>query len=147
MTLLFAMASGTKIVFEEIGHMAGALSYQHVVIPVNLTSLFLQANSLDGVIHFYEDQICATFDNANATMYKSIEKAQDYAYINGVLNIINMAGQYNISNTHCQNMKLLRSKIPDLMELLPNVDATREENAIQYNCHKWFVKTFLQEDE
>ena len=39
MTLLFAMASGTKIVFEEIGHMAGALSYQHVVISVNLTSL------------------------------------------------------------------------------------------------------------
>ena len=44
------MASGTKMVFEEIGHRVGALHYQHVMIPINLTSLFLQFNSLDGVI-------------------------------------------------------------------------------------------------
>ena len=47
---------------EEIGHMAGALSYQHVFPSTCHLSLVLQANSLDGVIQFYEDLICATYD-------------------------------------------------------------------------------------
>ena len=51
--------------FEEIGHMAGALTYQHVVIPLNLTSLINQANSLEGIIQFYEDRIRDTYDNAS----------------------------------------------------------------------------------
>ena len=82
MTLLLATALGIKKVFDEIGHIAGALSYQHVVITVNLSSLSLQAKSLNRVIHFYEDQICDTYhtsNNANATMYKPIEKVQYYA--------------------------------------------------------------------
>ena len=33
------------------------------------------------------------------------------------------------------------------MQMFPNVDATPEETAHQYNGHKWFVKNFLQEDE
>ena len=58
--------------FEEIGHMAGALSYQHVVIPLNLTSLTDQANSLEGIIQFYEDRIRDTYDNASgaASVYQ-----------------------------------------------------------------------------
>ena len=58
--------------FEEIGHMAGALSYQHVVIPLNLTSLTDQANSLDGIIQFNEDRIRDTYDNASgaASVYQ-----------------------------------------------------------------------------
>ena len=144
-TLFFATASGTKIVFEEIGHMAGALSYQHVVIPINLTSLTLQANSLDGVIQFYEDQICDTYDNAdpmNHSMYKPSTKAADYAYMNRVLNTINMAGQYNVTNTHCLNLKSLLSRIQDLKELFPNVDANAEETTCQLNHHQQFIEDF-----
>ena len=35
----------------------------------------------------------------------------DYAYINGLINTMNLAGQYNIMNTHHQNLKSLRSRI------------------------------------
>ena len=45
--------------------MAGALSYQHMVIPLNLTLLINQANSLEGIIQFYDDRICDTYDNAS----------------------------------------------------------------------------------
>ena len=33
------MALGTKIVFEEFGHMAGAFFYQYVVIPLKLVAI------------------------------------------------------------------------------------------------------------
>ena len=93
------MALGTKIVFEEIGHMAGALSYQHVVIPLNLTSLVDQANSLEGIIQFYEDRIRDTYNNAS--VYQPAKDGKgDYAYINGLINTMNLAGQYNITNMH-----------------------------------------------
>ena len=55
----------------------------------------------------------------------------DYAYINGLINTMNLAGQYNITNMHRQNLKSIRSRIRDLRELFPNVDATAEENARQ----------------
>ena len=106
-TLICATASGTKIVFEEIGHMAGALSYQHVVIPLNLSSLTDQANSLEGVIQFYEDRICDAYDHASgdASVYQPAADGKgDYARINGLLNTLNLAGQYNITNTHRQNL-------------------------------------------
>ena len=45
--------------------MAGALSYQHVVIPLNLTSLIDQAKSLEGIVQFYEDRIHDTYKNAS----------------------------------------------------------------------------------
>ena len=123
----------------------GSFSYQHVVIPINLTSLTLQANSLDGVIQFYEDQICDTYDNAdpmNHSVYKPSTKAADYAYMNRVLNTINMAGQYNVTNTHCLNLKSLLSRIQDLKELFPNVDANAEETTCQLNHHQQFIEDF-----
>ena len=45
--------------------MAGALSYQHMVIPLNLTLLIDQANSLEEIIQFYEDRIRDTYKNAS----------------------------------------------------------------------------------
>ena len=42
---------------------------------------------------------------------------------------MNLAGQCNITDMHRQNLKSLRSRIRDLKELFPNVDATTEENA------------------
>ena len=140
------MVSGTKIVFEEICHMAGALSYQHVVIPLNLTSLVDQANSLEGIIQFYEDRIRDTYDNPS--VYQPAKDGKgDYAYINRLINTMNLAGQYNITDTHHQNLKSLRSRIRDLKELFPNVDATVEENARQINCHQWFVEDFEKQDQ
>ena len=107
------MASGTKIAFEETGHMAGALSYQHVVIPLNLTSLVDQANSLEGIIQFYEDRTRDTYNNAS--VYQPAKDGKgDYAYINGLINTMNLAGQCNITDTHRQNLKSLRSRIQDL---------------------------------
>ena len=146
-TLLFATASGTKIVFEEIGHMAGALSYQHVVIPLNLSSLSHQANSLEGVIQFYEDRIRDAYDQAPAaeSVYKP-SAANDYARINGLLNTVNLAGQYNITSTHRQNLKSVRSRIRDLRELFPNVDSTPEENARQINRLRRFIDAFDAQD-
>ena len=96
--------------------MAGTLSYQHVMIPINLTLLSLHTNSLDGVIQFYEDRIRATYNNANLnnSVHTPVEKEQDYTYINRVFNSINMAGQYNVTNTHRLNLKSLRSTIQDL---------------------------------
>ena len=100
--------------------MAGALSYQHVVIPLNLTSLINQANSLEGILQFYEDIIRDTYDNASVYQPATDGKG-DYAYINGLINTMNLAGLYNITNTHRQNLKSLRSRIGDLKELFPNV--------------------------
>ena len=140
------MALGTKIVFEVIGHMAGALSYQHVVIPLNLTSLIDQANSLEGIIQFYEDPIHDTYDNTSGYQPAKDGKG-DYAYINGLINTMNLTGQYNITNTHRQNLKSLRSRIRDLKELFPNVDASAEENARQINRHQWFVEDFEKQDQ
>ena len=71
----------------------------------------------------------------------------DYAYINGLINTMNLAGQYNITNTHCQNLKSLRSRIGDLKELFPNVDATAKENACQINHHQRFIKDFEKQDQ
>ena len=71
----------------------------------------------------------------------------DYAYINGLINTMNLAGQYNITNTHRQNLKSLRSRIRDLKELFPNVDATAEENACQINHQKRFVEDFEKQDQ
>ena len=123
--------------------MAGALFYQDIMIPVNLSSLEQQPNSLDRVNQFYEDQICSTYNNV--TVYKPIEKVHNYAYINGVFNSINMAGQFNITNTHCQNLKSLQSQIKNLLELFSNVDATPEDYAHPLNHHKWFGDALLQE--
>ena len=140
------MALGTKIVFEVIGHMAGALSYQHVVIPLNLTSLIDQANSLEGIIQFYEDPIHDTYDNTSGYQPAKDGKG-DYAYINGLINTMNLTGQYNITNTHRQNLKSLRSRIRDLKELFLNVDATTEENARQINHHQRFIEDFEKQDQ
>ena len=103
-------------------------SYQHVVIPLNLTLLIDQANSLEGIIQFYEDQIRDTYDNASVYQPSKDGKG-DYIYINGLINTMNLAGQYNITDMHRQNLKSLRSRIRDLKELFPNVDATTKENA------------------
>ena len=90
--------------------MAGALSYQHVVIPLNLTSFIDQANSLEGIVQFYEDQICDTYNNAS--LYHPAKDSKGYyAYINSLINTMNLAGQYKITNTHHQNLKSLRSRI------------------------------------
>ena len=135
--------------FEEIGHMAGALSYQHVVIPLNLSSLTHQANSLEGVIQFYEDRIRDAYDNASgaASVYQPAADGKgDYARINGLLNTMNLAGQYNITNTHRQNLKSIRSRIRDLRELFPNVDITPEENARQTNRFRRFQENFDAQD-
>ena len=135
--------------FEEIGHMAGALSYQHVVIPLNLSSLTDQANSLEGVIQFYEDRIRDAYDHASgdASVYKPAADGKgDYARINGLLNTMNLAGQYNITNTHRQNLKSIRSRIRDLRELFPNVDMTPEENARQVNRFRRFQENFDAQD-
>ena len=60
---------------------------------------------------------------------------------------MNLAGQYNITDTHRQNLKSLRSRIWDLKELFPNVDTTAEENARQINCHQRFVEDFAKQDQ
>ena len=127
--------------------MAGALSYQHVVIPLNLSSLSHQANSLEGVIQFYEDRIRDAYDQAPAaeSVYKP-SAANDYARINGLLNTVNLAGQYNITSTHRQNLKSVRSRIRDLRELFPNVDSTPEENARQINRLRRFIDAFDAQD-
>ena len=57
---------------------------------------------------------------ANASVYQpAMDGKGDYAYINGLINTMNLAGQYNITNTHCQNLKSLKSRIRDLKELFP----------------------------
>ena len=71
----------------------------------------------------------------------------DYAYINGLINTMNLAGQYNITNTHRQNLKSLKSRIQDLKEFFPNVDATPKENACQINHHQRFVEVFKKQDQ
>ena len=81
-------------------------------------------------------------------MYQPAKDSKgDYAYINGLINTMNLSGQYNITNTHRQNLKSIRSRIRDLRELFPNVDATAEENARQINHHQWFVEDFEKQDQ
>ena len=145
MTLLFAMASGTKIVlrklvtWQELCH-TNMYSHQPVI-----SLLFFKPTAWMESSNFMKTSFVPpmTNDNTNATVYQPVAKVQDYAYINRVFNTINMAGQYNVTNTHIQNMKSHRSRIQDLLELFPNVDATPEETA----HHKRFIKTFLWEDE
>ena len=85
---------------------------------------------------------------ANASVYQpAMDGKGDYAYINGLINTMNLAGQYNITDTHRQNLKSLRSRIRDLKELFPNVDETAEENVRQLNRHQWFVKDFEKQDQ
>ena len=85
---------------------------------------------------------------ANASVYQpAMDGKGDYAYINGLINTMNLAGQYNITDTHRQNLKSLRSRFQDLEELFPNVDGTAEEKARLINRHQWFIEDFERQDQ
>ncbi len=49
-------ANSHHVVFEEIGQMAGALSYIHVVVPVNISGL------LNSVADFRSKIVAFSFD-------------------------------------------------------------------------------------
>ena len=89
------------------------------------------------------------YDHASgdASVYQPAADGKgDYARINRLLNTMNLAGQYNITNTHCQNLKSNRSRIRYLRELFPNVGATAEENARQLSRFRRFIKAFDAQD-
>ncbi len=58
-----SLTSTHHIVFEEIGEMAGALSYIHAVIPVNISGLDRAANT-------FRSQVASLRQNFNLTQTK-----------------------------------------------------------------------------
>ena len=52
--LLSPFASPHHVVFEEIGEMAGALSYVHAVVPVNISGLTRSIYSFKEDVHNLE---------------------------------------------------------------------------------------------
>ncbi len=52
--LLSPFATPHHVVFEEIGEMAGALSYVHAVVPVNISGLARAVNNFKEDVHTLE---------------------------------------------------------------------------------------------
>ncbi len=66
-----SQTSAHHIVFEEIGEMAGALSYIHAVIPVNISGL-------DRAAHTFCSQVASLRRNYNIAQAK-INKTMSYS--------------------------------------------------------------------
>ncbi len=60
--LLFAYtltpAQTHHVVFEEIGEMAGALSYIHVVVPINISGLLQSVNNFRAKSSRAKSELC-----------------------------------------------------------------------------------------
>ncbi len=65
--------SAHHIVFEEIGEMAGALSYIHAVIPVNISGLDRAANTFRSQV----DHLRRNYNLAQTEIDKTIRDAPD----------------------------------------------------------------------
>ncbi len=68
--------SAHHIVFEEIGEMAGALSYIHAVIPVNISGLDRAANTFRSQVA----KLCQNYNIAQAKIDKTMSDAPDSAH-------------------------------------------------------------------
>ncbi len=68
--------SAHHIVFEEIGEMAGALSYIHAVIPVNISGLDRAANTFRSQV----SDLRRNFNIAQAKIDKTINDAPESAH-------------------------------------------------------------------
>jgi hypothetical protein len=67
--------SAHHIVFEEIGEMAGALSYIHAVIPVNISGLDRAAN----IFRSQASDLRRHYNTAQGKIDKTVSKAPDSA--------------------------------------------------------------------
>ncbi len=67
--------SAHHIVFEEIGEMAGALSYIHAVIPVNISGLDRAANIFCSQV----SDLHRHYNTAQAKIDKTVSEASDSA--------------------------------------------------------------------
>ena len=77
--LLFRFPSPTSahhIVFEEIGEMAGALSYIHAVIPVNISGLDRAAN----IFRSQVSDLRRNYNLAQNRIDKNMKDAPDSAH-------------------------------------------------------------------
>ncbi len=68
--------SAHHIIFEEIGEMAGALSYIHAVIPVNIFGLFRAANTFRSQV----SDLRRNYNIAQAKIDKTITDAPESAH-------------------------------------------------------------------
>jgi hypothetical protein len=83
--LLRFPTSAHHIVFEEIGEMAGSLSYIHAIIPVNISRL-------DRATNIFRSQItdlCRRYNTVHASINKTLSQTPDSEDKRSLLRSIN----------------------------------------------------------
>jgi hypothetical protein len=73
-SLTFPTACTHHVIFEEIGEMAGALSYIHVVVPVNISGL------LKSVVDFHSKIVVLKTNYAEMAVYT--KRLEEYGGVN-----------------------------------------------------------------
>jgi hypothetical protein len=118
-SLTFPTARTHHVVFEEIGEMARALSYIHVVVPVNISGL------LKSVADFRSKILVLKTNYANTAVYT--KRLQEYRGINtnGLSKHLLFHFRRQISGLMdllIKDADILRTTILSLKSSLPQVD-------------------------
>ena len=103
------------IVFKEIGEMAGALSYIHAVIPVNISGLDRAANTFRSQV----DHLRRNYNLAQTELDKTMRDTPDSAHKQQLARDIKY--QRHIQEEYLKNTE---SEADNLLTLLDNLKGT-----------------------
>jgi len=108
---------GHKVVFEDIGMMAGALSNIHVVIPLNISAVTQQLDDVERAIDHFELTIKHALNSTSAP-------PADRSYTSGeqlsqALDHHTLKGHLDVTAIHRRSLLHYRRKIRNLQDTFP----------------------------
>jgi hypothetical protein len=123
-------ATGHHVIFENIGQMAGALSYLHVKLTLNLSSIVAQQKRYTSLLQELQDLLAVNppdWNNTAAWAYQEKFKAATELRYN--LHRKVAEAHFNDSQEMTENLEALRSRMPDVpavrSNLVPDLRFTR----------------------
>jgi len=113
---LIDLTDSQHVIFESVGQMAGAISYQHAKLTLNLSSIFYQFEK-------YESSLQVLKQNLSATPAPEIPGRNFVGNPNSVNNIIKDARRLNLDTIqlHINESEDLSDLVDTLRNILPEV--------------------------
>jgi len=123
------VTQGHHVVYEEIGELAGALSYVHVVMPMNLTAIQHQINRYLQEIASVRTEADISYHNVTTHMKKNSVTPKTMAQLYGT-NYHTTSdqlkntyyGQVNITQFHEELAQRHQNKLDNIHDLFPVID-------------------------
>jgi len=121
--LILNPSDAHRVIFEEIGTLAGALHYHHIYLELGLPELFAQLQLIESTIERYDLEVNRTMGQAGTVNHSTLANLTN-GYIDGAavaqaLTNNAMHGLLAVTSVHRTNKQHLLTRLENLKRIFP----------------------------